>query len=521
MKTDISDRKDSIENQTEILESFQNTILGVVATMLSEANAGTANHKEKTLAEIDLSKFAGDLKAEMIDSADGPETGMLFEQMITNILITYPTQTSLIAGALMRVFQEKQTGKHKTTPWSIANERKMRGTLAKTTGLSQSLIDEYCSQNGAMYSVFTRFCENAMRKRNRPMKVHGTSDKSPVVYAVEGDFVTTVFMILDETEKTGWEERNSKREYFAHCDSMIAREKSLLRAIELLKTPIPASRRIGVTIDFETMKKVAVMFTRREHGVLSDVCRKYTQRDIVGEDANCLIQFDEMLAEISQQLEECSIDECPTIATGVHYVEIYSTFCAHANNVIGAHWRGGTNGGNNNDDSSLTLPSNLEGLKCGVAGCDKLIDFTKLSRGQKQRVIKKAENGWSKAGDNKDTPCSVCVKKLKDDDIQCDKLVLKNGKSMRWVDGPRGHKVYKFESTVNAVAAETPEDSGSLALNSEFDIQTDGSRRSAGSEAGQPDLQELLESAQNLSHRDYVVYRNKVIEMFDADGYSK
>ena len=68
------------------------------------------------------------------------------------------------------------------------------------------------------------------------MKVHGTSDKSPVVYAIEGDFVTTVFMILDETEKTGWEDRNSKREYFAHCDSMVAREKSLLRAIELLST---------------------------------------------------------------------------------------------------------------------------------------------------------------------------------------------------------------------------------------------------------------------------------------------
>ena len=47
----------------------------------------------------------------MIDSAEGPETGMLFEQMITNILITYPTQTSLIAGALMRVFQEKQASK--------------------------------------------------------------------------------------------------------------------------------------------------------------------------------------------------------------------------------------------------------------------------------------------------------------------------------------------------------------------------------------------------------------------------
>ena len=81
----------------------------------------------------------------------------------------------------MRVFQEKQAGKYKTTPWSIANERKSKGTLAKETKLSQSLIDEYCSQSGALYSVFTRFCENAMRKRNRPMKVHGTSDKSPVV----------------------------------------------------------------------------------------------------------------------------------------------------------------------------------------------------------------------------------------------------------------------------------------------------------------------------------------------------
>ena len=137
-----------------------------------------------------------------------------------------------------------------------------------------------------------------------------------------------------------------------------------------------------------------------------------------------------MLAEISQQLEECSIDECPTIATSVHYVEIYSTFCAHANNVIGPHWRGGVSGGNNTDDQNLTLPSNMKGLKCGVAGCDKSIDFTKLSKGQKQRIIKKAEGEWSNAGDNKDTPCFVCVKKLKDDAIQCDKLILKNGKAI-------------------------------------------------------------------------------------------
>ena len=51
------------------------------------------------------------------------------------------------------------------------------------------------------------------------------------VFIYEEDFVTTIFMILDETEKTRWEDRNSKREYFANCDSMVAREPSLLRSI--------------------------------------------------------------------------------------------------------------------------------------------------------------------------------------------------------------------------------------------------------------------------------------------------
>ena len=158
-------------------------------------------------------------------------------------------------------------------------------------------------------------------------------------------------------------------------------------------------------------------------------------------------------------------------------------------------------------------------------GCDKPIDFTKLSKGQKQRIIKKAEGEWSNAGNNKDTPCAVCMKNLKDDAIQCDKLILKNGKTMTFVDGSRDYKVFKFEDSANAVTTETQEDAeslpGSVAPTSEFDIQTEGSRRSAGNVSEQPSLQDLLESAQNLSHRDYIVYKNKVIEMFDADGYSK
>ncbi len=60
-----------------------------------------------------------------------------------------------------------------------------------------------------------------------------------MVHAVEGDIATAIFMILDDTEKYGWNDRNSKREYFAHSEALIAQERSLIRVIELLRLPIP------------------------------------------------------------------------------------------------------------------------------------------------------------------------------------------------------------------------------------------------------------------------------------------
>ena len=187
---------------------------------------------------------------------------------------------------------------------------------------------------------------------------------------------------------------------------------------------------------------------------------------------------------------------------------------------------------NNGDDhGDLIMPAKLKGLKCGCSSCDKTIDFDKLSKGQKYRVIKKAENEWKTAADNKDTPCYECVQKLKDANIQCNKLVLKNGKSMSWIDGPRGYKQYKFENEANAVITDQQNDrkyeAESQASSTEFDLQTDSSRRVSDSDAWtktcepKPSLQQLLDSAQDPSHRDYLVYKSKIIEMFDSDGYGK
>ena len=159
------------------------------------------------------------------------------------------------------------------------------------------MVDEYVNQSGALYSIFMRFSDAAMRKRNRPVKVHGSNEKSALVHAVEGDIATAIFMILDDTEKYGWNDRNSKREYFAHSEALIAQERSLIRVIELLRLPIPESIRIGVVIEYDTLKKAATMFMRRAGVLLTDICNRYITRNTAGEDTNYIIQFEEMLAD--------------------------------------------------------------------------------------------------------------------------------------------------------------------------------------------------------------------------------
>ena len=67
---------------------------------------------------------------------------------------------------------------------------------------------------------------------------------------MDGDIATAIFMILDDTEKYGWNDRNSKREYFAHCEALIAQERSLIRVIELL------AKECDKPVDFNTAKNL-------------------------------------------------------------------------------------------------------------------------------------------------------------------------------------------------------------------------------------------------------------------------
>ena len=511
LNTDINDYKASITDLNDVVDSYVSSIQTIVSQQLAESDVGTANPKEKTMSEISIDKFRGELTKEAMLSADKPETGVLLEQMLKNILVCYPVQTSLVGAAILRVLDEKQTGKHKVPPMNIAAEKKCKGTLAKEHGVSQTLIDEYCNQSGAVYSVFMRFSDLAMRKANRPVKVHGSAEKSALVHAVDGDIATAIFMILDDTEKYGWNDRNSKREYFAHCEPLIAQENSLIRVIELLRLPIPESIRIGVVIEYDTLKKAATMFMRRAGVLLTDICNRYITRTTVGEDTNYIITFEEMLAEIHQKLTDCSIDETTVITASAHQVHDYETFCVYANTVIGDQWRGGAAAPRGDDDGGrktkraeqLTeMPTEYANMKCGAKGCDKPVDFNTA-----KSIISYMKSKNIPMGE-RDVLCKGCNKKLKDPTIQCSEVMTKSGRILTTKPGQGGGiRIVTKRDDANHVEGDEehqqqPDDTG--------DAPKTSTKLSAA---------EILKLADNLTHTEYMEYKRMQSEKFDNEQY--
>lgn len=511
LATDIEDYKQSINDLNDVVDSYEISIQTIVSQQLAESDVGTANPKEKTMSEISIEKFSGELTKEALLSADKPETGVLLEQMVKNILVCYPVQTSLVGAAILRVFDEKQTGKHKVPPFNIAAEKKNRGTLAKEHGVSQALVDEYINQSGGLYNVFTRFSEATMRKRNRPVKVHGSSENSALVHAVDGDIVTAIFMILDDTEKYGWNDRNSKREYFAHAEALIAQERSLIRVIELLRLPIPESIRIGVVIEYDTLKKAATMFMRRAGVLLTDICNRYITRTTAGEDTNYIVQFEEMLAEIHQKLTDCSIDETDAVTASAHQVHEYETFCVYANTVIGEQWRGGgANGGNGNDGEKkktglLTkMPDEYKGMKCGANGCDKLVDFNIAKR----MITWMKEKNVPMGG--RDVLCKACNKKLTNPNIQCSEIACKGG-TVLVVNDKNQIRVKKDDANnVNTEEEQQqpPDEAEDTAEN-----------KQGGSAMKNTSAAEILKMADSLTHSEYMTFKRMQSEKFDNEQY--
>ena len=71
-----------------------------------------------------------------------------------------------------------------------------------------------------------------------------------------------------------WKDKNSKSEYYNHCDVMIASEPSLLKVIKLLQQPMMESLRIVVSMDYAVLKTKSRSLSC---GASKEYCQAYAE----------------------------------------------------------------------------------------------------------------------------------------------------------------------------------------------------------------------------------------------------
>ena len=370
VKIDMASNASDIAHQMTCIKSFGQSVKDISSKYMQCGS--TSEGKEKTLSEVDLKKYMGDLTPELLESMDSPLTAKLVIKMVQGIIASYPMALAPLLPALNRIFSESITGKLKVKPFSILAEQRNPG--GEPTEMSAAVVAEYIKSSGALYNILSREFDGALRKTHRPYRICGAPDDSKTVQSVEGDPCMSLYVILDSSEKYGWEERNSLREFFTHGHVLMATESCISRAFTLLRKPLAKALHMGVTLDYAAFKAILISITRREPAILGEAARPYMKlnRDPQsdGYEDNLLPQLDEVMAVMESKISEFSINDTKTITTGIHHAESVATFQAHAVAVLGKGWERNTGGGS---EKAAVVTAGYESLMCGSKTCNKYI----------------------------------------------------------------------------------------------------------------------------------------------------
>ena len=162
----------------------------------------------------------------------------------------------------------------------------------------------------AMFSIYMRKFDLPLRQTMWPHKFNGTDEAHQTGQSVKGDIVTSISILMDSMEKYGWDERNLKREFFAHGAIQLGSERSLKRGLSLLKSSMVESLRIGVELDYDVLKRICVTVQRWDMVVFGETCRKHLNLDrdpnSVGYESNCLALLEELTA-VGMVFTDCKI----------------------------------------------------------------------------------------------------------------------------------------------------------------------------------------------------------------------
>jgi hypothetical protein len=171
----------------------------------------------------------------------------------------------------------------------------------------------------------------------------------------------SLFIILDNHEQSGWNERNKKRDMYMQAHIHLGSERSLKKAIRTLKRGIAEALRLKVLIDYEIVDRCAFVLRSRDIGFV-ELYTKYHGQDesepTLKRDA--LHKLDELLSDAESLCElHIALDNSSAIINQTDgQVE---TFAAAANAAFPS-WEksGGAKGGDQSTD-----------VKCNATNCKK------------------------------------------------------------------------------------------------------------------------------------------------------
>ena len=86
--------------------------------------------------------------------------------------------------------------------------------------------------------------------------------------SVNPRYTVILIIILDLNEKSGWTERNAKREFYAHAHTIVGSEKSLRHALDIIRKTLAEAKRIRVKV--RKMKREKFPWSGDVHGGRSE-----------------------------------------------------------------------------------------------------------------------------------------------------------------------------------------------------------------------------------------------------------
>jgi hypothetical protein len=402
----------SKKSQLDVKTTYKASILGCFQGFLA-ITSDTNRTSERSIQESPSTDKLTDLEPKALINDKSPQNASHLCTFLTSLLTKHPHGLATIVGPLLRVMEESRCGNLKSSPidLSVTESTTPKGKdVIGTTGWTAEYYAKYVEQSKELWTFLDARGFTDCLAAVMPPHTIATCDGDISMRAVKGDVCMAIFKLLDMNEKTGWIERNAKREFMAHADTLLASEASLKKAITILREAIPDARRIATKVDFEVVRRCCVTMGRRDI-VFQHTADKYIARskddDFHMIETDALDTLDHFLSEVSVICDDNIISDLSVSLVSADRIQEMEVCAVKA---LGGSWRQKSSHSNDSQHRRTgggTGKSKKGGpkLTCAKPGCK-----SHLSKG----IQKRAEQWAEDTGKDVSKHLCLCYKHYKE-----------------------------------------------------------------------------------------------------------